>query len=55
MKFAVCAVDPPAFEAWMTEQSRRPQPVVSGVPVDPDSTSPAPGSPTCPSKVEAPS
>jgi cytochrome c oxidase subunit II len=55
MKFAVCAVEPPAFEAWMTEQRGRPQPVVSGVPVDPDTTAPAPGSPTCPSKVEAPS
>jgi cytochrome c oxidase subunit 2 len=49
MKFAVCAVDPPAFDAWVTEQSARPQPVVAGVPVDP-STAPAGGSATCPSK-----
>jgi cytochrome c oxidase subunit 2 len=52
MKFAVCAVDGATFDAWVTEQSARPQPVVSGVPVDASTTAPAGGPTRCPSPPE---
>jgi cytochrome c oxidase subunit 2 len=47
MKFAVCAVEPAAFDAWVTATAAKPQPVIAGVRAD--GTGPSDGAAVCPS------
>jgi cytochrome c oxidase subunit 2 len=49
MKFAVCAVDGPAFDAWLAQTAARPQPVVAGV--TDDGRTPVGDSPPCPAPI----